>query len=152
MATTSLLTSVIRINSPALLVSYNLGHRKGWRAPKPFLQEEKTKKLFAVTKDENLFIFAQIHHLQSDFIMKRTNVLLKFKGLFTRGLSHKLIQLQSLPSFTTSTTTAAAPRSPSATFGHVHGPVRLLRPPRHALHRRWPAAPQDRRRRRHLQH
>ena len=86
MATTSLLTSVMRINSPALLVSYNLGHGKGWRAPKPLLQEEKVEKMFAVTKDENLFIFAQINHLQNDFITQRTNVLLKFKGLFTRGL------------------------------------------------------------------
>ena len=68
MATTSLLTSVIRINSPALLVSYNLGHGKGQRAPKPLLQEEEAKKLFAVTKDENLFIFVQINHLQNDFI------------------------------------------------------------------------------------
>ena len=86
MATTSLLTSMIRINSPALLVSYNSGHGKGWRAPKPYLQEVEAKKLFAVTKDGNLFIFAQINHLQNDFVTQRTNVLLKFKGLFTRGL------------------------------------------------------------------
>ena len=138
---TSLLTSVIRINSPALLVFCILNHGEGRRAPKCLLQKEEAEKLFAITKDENLFIFAQIHHLQSDFITKRTNVLLKFKGLFTRGLPHKLIQLQSLPSFTTSTTTAAAPRSPSATPGHVHGPVHLLQPPRHTLHRLRPAAP-----------
>ena len=37
-----------------------------------------------------------------------------------------------------STTTAAVPSSPSATSGHVHGPVRLLRPPRRALHRQCP--------------
>ena len=83
---TSLLTSVIRINSPALLVSYNLNHGKGRRAPKPLLQEEITKKLFALTKDENLLIFAQINHLQNDFITQKTSVLLKSKGLFTRGL------------------------------------------------------------------
>jgi hypothetical protein len=50
-----------------------------------------------------------------------------------------------------STTVAAAPRSPSAMSGHVHGLVRLWRPPRHALHRRRPTASRDPRRRCHLQ-
>ena len=60
---------------------------------KPLQQKEEAEKLFAITKDENLFIFAQIHHLQSDFITQRTNVLLKFKGLVIWGLPHELIQL-----------------------------------------------------------
>ena len=51
---------------------YNLSHAKGRRTPKPLLQREEAEKLFAVTKDENLFIFAQINHLQNDFITQRT--------------------------------------------------------------------------------
>ena len=102
-----------------------------------FYQKEEAKKLFAITKDENLFIFAQINHLQNGFIMQKTSVLLKIQRTVHSG-PPKLIQLHSLLSFTMSTTTAAVPSSPSATSGHVHGPVRLLRPPRRALHRQRP--------------
>ena len=84
-ATTSLLTSIIKINSPALLVSYNLGHGKGRRAMKPLQQKEEAEKLFAITKDENLFIFAQINHLQNDFITQKTSVLLKIQRTVHSG-------------------------------------------------------------------
>jgi len=56
LAATSLLTNVVRINSPTLLVPYGLIHGKDQRALKPLLQEEEAEKLFATTKDENLFI------------------------------------------------------------------------------------------------
>ena len=68
-------------------------------------------------------------------LQKSNNIL---RGLFTRGLPHNVISLQSRLSSTTSVTTVAAPRPPSATSGRVHGPGRLLRSPCHALHRRRP--------------
>ena len=110
---TSLLTSVIRINSPALLVSYNLGHGKGRSAPKPLLQEEEAENLFVVTKDENLFIFAQINHLQNDFIMQKTSVHLKIQRIVHSG-------------------------APPNLFNYILCLALLrvlLRPPRRALHR-----------------
>ena len=56
MAMASLLTAIIRIDSPAPLVFCDFGYEKGRKAPKPLLQKEEAEKLFAVTKDENLFI------------------------------------------------------------------------------------------------
>ena len=53
---TSLLTSIVRIISLALLVPYGLIHGKDLRALMPLLQEEEAEKLFATTKDKNLFI------------------------------------------------------------------------------------------------
>ena len=137
-AATSLLTSVIRINSPALLVSYDLNHGKGRRARKPFLQKEEAERPFAITKDENLFIFAQIRHLRSDFITKRTNILVNSEdylhggspiNLFNYSLCLALLQV-----LLRSPRNALHRQRP----GHVHGLVRLLRPPHHALHWRGP--------------
>ena len=45
----------------------------------------RAEKLFAVTKVENLFIVAQIHRLQSDFITKRTNVFINTKDCSLGG-------------------------------------------------------------------
>ena len=46
---------------------------EGSEGIKPLLPKRgrRAEKLFAITKFENMFIFAQIHRLQSDFIMKR---------------------------------------------------------------------------------
>ena len=72
---------------------------------KPLLQKEEAEKLFAVTKDENLFIFAQTRHLQSDFITKRTNILVNSEDYLLRGSPTNLFNyslclalLQVLPS------------------------------------------------------
>ena len=56
-----------------------LDHEKNRKAPKTSSKKEETKKWFATTKDEDLFIFAQIHRLQNNIIMKRANVLLNSK-------------------------------------------------------------------------
>ena len=45
----------------------------------------RAEKLFAVMKFKNLFIFAQIHHLQSDFITKRTDVFINTKDCLHGG-------------------------------------------------------------------
>ena len=81
-----------------------------------FYKKEEAEKLFAVTKDENLFIFAQIHRLQSDFITKRTNILVNSEDCLLGGFPTKLFNY---------------------TLRLALLQV-LLRPPRHALHRQRP--------------
>ena len=111
----------------------DFSYEKGRKAPKSLLQKEgeKTERLFAVVKVENVFTFShKIHCLQSDFITKRTNVLINTKDYSLGG-------------------------SPTNLFNYSLWPALLrvlLRSSLHALHRWRPTAPRDPRRRRHLQH
>ena len=93
MATASLLTGIIRIGSPALPVFCVFSYEKGQKEPRSLLQKEgeKTERLFAVAKVENVFTFShKIHCLQSDFITKRTNVLINTKDYSLEGSSINL--------------------------------------------------------------
>ena len=60
-------------------------------------------------------IFCTNSSLTKRFHYKKEQCTYKFRGLFTRGLPHKVISLQSLLSSTTSATAVVAPCSPSVT-------------------------------------
>ena len=83
--------------------------------------------------------FAQIHYLQSDFITKKTNILVNSEDCLLGGFPTKLFNYS--PCLALLQVLLRPPRHAlhRQRPGHVHGPVRLLRPPRHALHRQRPS-------------
>jgi len=67
-----------------------LNYEKNRKAPKTFSEVKETKKWFATTRHEDLFIFAQIHRLQNNLSTKRANVLLNSKDKPLGGSPTKL--------------------------------------------------------------
>ena len=87
-----------------------------------------------MTKDENLFVFAQIRHLQSDFITKRTNILVNSEDCLLGGFPTKLFNYSLCLALLQVLLWPPCHALHRQRSGHVHGPVHLLWPPRHALH------------------